>query len=236
MGNGLSLSPSCLHLPATSPAAVRLVYWGGQARQLAVTGGDDNASAVVTAGDVAAELPAPAAGYAVVCPADAFFVGLPIPAMSPGEELLPGRTYFVLPAARLPSLKALTPATLAALSYGDGSSNGNGKRRQPLFAISGCPFEHVKGADGSAPLIRVLPEFIEKLISYDAGAGRGGNGSVNAKARDAELCSTPELKRHYAQLVGTGRSRAWSPRLETIAERDRSRWMRSAARTMLSSR
>ena len=184
-------------------------------------------------GDVAAELPAPAAGHAV-CPADAFFVGLPIPAMSPGEELLPGRTYFVLPAARLPCLKALTPATLAALSYGDGGSNGNGKRKQPLFALAGCPFEHAKGADGGAPLIRVLPEFIEKLITCDATVGRGA--SANAKAKDAELCSTPELKRHYAQLVGTGRSRPWSPRLETISERDRSRWMRSAARTMLSSR
>ena len=234
MGNGLSLSPSCLHLPAT-PTAVRLVYWGGQSRQLVVTGGGDS-DAVVTAGDVAEELPAPAAGHAV-CPADAFFVGLPIPAMSPGEELLPGRTYFVLPAARLPCLKALTPATLAALSYGDGSNNGNVKRKQPLFAVAGCPFEHVKGANGGAPLIRVLPEFIEKLITCDAG-GRGANANANAKdkAKDAELCSTPELKRHYAQLVGTGRSRPWSPRLETISERDRSRWMRSAARAMLSSR
>ncbi|KAG0541034.1 hypothetical protein BDA96_03G461100 [Sorghum bicolor] len=238
MGNGLSFSPSCLHLPAAAaPTAVRLVYWGGLSRQLVITGGggDDD---VVTAGDVAAELPAPAAGYAV-CPADAFFVGLPIPAMSPGEELLPGRTYFVLPAARLPCLKALTPATLAALSYGDGGSNGNGngngKRKQPLFAVSGpCPFEHVKGADGAAPLIRVLPEFIEKLITCDAAGGRGANSK--AKDKDAELCSTPELKRHYAQLVGTGRSRPWSPRLETISERNRSRWMTAAARTMLSSR
>jgi hypothetical protein len=233
MGNGLSLSPSCLHLPA-APTAVRLVYWGGRSRQLVVTGGGDDA-AVVTAGDVAAELPAPAAGHAV-CPADAFFVGLPIPAMSPGEELLPGRTYFVLPAARFPCLKALTPATLAALSYGDGGSNGNGKRKQPLFAVAGCPFEHVNGADGGAPLIRVLPEFIEKLITCDAAGGRGASANAKAKDKDAELCSTPELKRHYAQLVGTGRSRPWSPRLETIAERDRSRWMRSAARTMLSSR
>jgi hypothetical protein len=232
MGNGLSLSPSCLHLPA-APTAVRLVYWGGRSRQLVVTGGGDDA-AVVTAGDVAAELPAPAAGHAV-CPADAFFVGLPIPAMSPGEELLPGRTYFVLPAARFPCLKALTPATLAALSYGDGGSNGNGKRKQPLFAVAGCPFEHVNGADGGAPLIRVLPEFIEKLITCDA-RGRGASANAKSKDKDAELCSTPELKRHYAQLVGTGRSRPWSPRLETIAERDRSRWMRSAARTMLSSR
>jgi hypothetical protein len=228
MGNGPSLSP-CLnpHLPESS-ATVRLVYWGGRARQLALTGGGDDA--IVTAGDVAAELPPPATGYAV-CPADAFFIGLPIPAMSPGEELLPGRTYFVLPAARLPCLKALTPATLAALSQSHGR-----KKQQPIFAVAGCPFEHVKGAHGGAPLIRVLPEFIEKLITAcDAGANASANKDTAAK-QTAELCSTPELKRHYAQLVGAGRSRPWSPRLETIAERGRSRWMRLAARTMLSSR
>ncbi|CAO2181716.1 unnamed protein product [Urochloa humidicola] len=214
MGNGLSLPP-CLHLPA-SAAAVRLVYWGGRARLLA---GD--AGARVTAGDVAAELPAPATDHAV-CPADAFFVGLPIPVMSPGEELLPGRTYFVLPAARFPSLKALTAATLAALSPAAG---GGRRKAAPALPFDGqCPFEYVKG-DGGAALIRVLPGFIEKVITCDGGA---------APAPAAELCSTPELRRHYAQLVGP-RSRPWSPRLETIAEGDRSRWLRSPAK-MLSSR
>jgi hypothetical protein len=232
MGNGLSITP-CLHLPgATAPAAVRLVYWGGRARLLARR---------VTAGDVAAELPAPATDHAV-CPADAFFVGLPVPVMPPGEELLPGRTYFVLPASRFTSLKTLTAATLAALA-----APGRAARKPAAAALlpfgGQCPFEYVKGGGGGggagAAVVRVLPEFIEKVITTTRdGAGakappisKGGRASAPA----AELlCSTPELKRHYAQLVGP-RSRPWSPRLETIAESDRSRWLRSPA-SMLSSR
>ncbi|CAL4959413.1 unnamed protein product [Urochloa decumbens] len=217
MGNGLSLPP-CMHLPA-SAAAVRLVYWGGRARLLT------DAGARVTAGDVAAELPSPATDHAV-CPADAFFVGLPIPVMSAGEELLPGRTYFVLPAARFPSLKVLTAATLAALSPAAG---GAGRRKAaPVLPFDGqCPFEYVKG-DGGAALIRVLPGFIEKVITCDGGAAAAPAVTKTA----AELCSTPELRRHYAQLVGP-RTRPWSPRLETIAEGDRSRWIRSPAVRML---
>ena len=219
MGNGLSLPP-CLHLPA----AVRLVYWGGRARLLA-------ADARITAGDVAAELPPPASDHAV-CPADAFFVNLPIPVMSPDEELLPGRTYFVLPASRFPSVKVLTAATLAALSAAPAPAAGmknRGRTKAALPLAGQCPFEYVKAGDGGAPLIRVLPEFIEKVITCD-----GGAPAPKTAAAAAELCTTPELKRHYAQLVGP-RRRPWAPRLDTIEEGDRSRWLRATAR-MLSSR
>ncbi|TVU36824.1 hypothetical protein EJB05_18773, partial [Eragrostis curvula] len=216
MGNGLA---PCLHMPATA-ATVRLVYWGGQARLIA-----DDDGCLVTAGDVAAELPA--AAEHVVCPADSFFVGLPIPVMSAGEELLPGRTYFVLPAGRFSCLKVLTAATLAALSPGTA--------KVPLAGPGQCPFEYVKGAGGAA-LIRVLPEFIEKVITCDGGGKRGGSKSCGAAAAAAasELCSTPELKRHYTQLVGS-RNQQWSPRLETIEESDKSKWFKSPAR-LLSSR
>ncbi|XP_047054200.1 uncharacterized protein LOC124660430 [Lolium rigidum] len=207
MGNGLS---PCVSMPATAPTAVRLVYWGGQTRVLLVNEEDDSldGEGCSTAGDVAAELHPP--GVHVVCPSDCFFVGLPIPITPPTERLLPGRTYFVLPAARLspgwPSDKAppvLTAATLAALS--------GGEKRLSLAGPGDCPFEYVKG--GAAPLIRVLPEFIEKVITCDGasdGAVRRGKCGVAAAAASAtELCSTPELKRHYAQLVGP-RTRPWS--------------------------
>ncbi|XP_051228318.1 uncharacterized protein [Lolium perenne] len=234
MGNGLS---PCLTIPATPPAAARLVYWGGRTRVLLVNDEEDDCldgAGCSTAGDVAAELLPP--GGHVVCPSDSFFVGLPIPITPPGERLLPGRTYFVLPSARFPSsdgkAPVLTAATLASLSATPGS-----KKRVSLAGPGECPFEYVKGGeDGTAPLIRVLPEFIEKVIACDGaadgGAVRRGKCGVAGVASATELCSTPELKRHYAQLVGP-RGRPWSPRLETISERSKRRVFPSPARLLL---
>ncbi|XP_047053812.1 uncharacterized protein LOC124660061 [Lolium rigidum] len=231
MGNRLS---PCLSTPATAPAAVRLVYWGGRTRVLLVNEEEDDSldgEGCSTAGDVAAELLP--AGAHVVCPSDSFFVGLPIPITPPAERLLPGRTYFVLPAARFPSCDGkapvLTAATIAALSAAPG-----GKKRVSLAGPGECPFEYVKGGeDGAAPLIRVLPEFIEKVITCcgasDGAVRRGKCGVAAAAASATELCSTPELKRHYAQLVGP-RTRTWSPRLETISERGKRRMFLSPAR------
>uniref|UniRef100_A0ACD5WMT9 Uncharacterized protein n=1 Tax=Avena sativa TaxID=4498 RepID=A0ACD5WMT9_AVESA len=239
MGNGFS---PCVTMLDTAPEVARLVYWGGRTRELPVDDLDDEDSVgrcgvSTTARDVTAEL-LPAGGH-VVCPADSFYVGLPIPVTEPEERLLPGRTYFVLPVARLPASDGKAPvftaATLASLSAGK-------KKRVSLAGPGACPFEYVKrGQDGAAPLIRVLPEFIEKVISCDGGnggaviAGRRRksstcDGASVASATD-HLCSTPELKRHYAQLVGA-RSRPWSPRLETISERSKWRVFPSSARLL----
>ncbi|GJM88453.1 hypothetical protein PR202_ga04514 [Eleusine coracana subsp. coracana] len=200
MGNGLS---PCL-CPGTAKgkaAAARLVFWGGSARTM------DNERRFATAGDVTAEL----SGDHLVCAADSFFIGLPVPALPAGEELLPGRTYFVLPAARL-SNKALTAATLASLSPTPAKVS---------LAGAACPFEYVTGGDGAA-LIRVLPEFIEKVITSCGGGGKCG-------AAD-QLCSTPELRKHYMQLVGARAERPWSPGLETISEGEKRRRMLSPVR------
>ncbi|CAM0885083.1 unnamed protein product [Alopecurus aequalis] len=235
MGN-LGLSP-CVTMPATAPPApARLVYWGGQTRVLPVNEDEEDnvgGEGCSTAGDVTAELLPP--GGHVVCPADSFFVGLPIPVMPSAERLLPGRTYFVLPAARLSrsdgKAPVFTAATLASLSPGN-------KKRVSLAGPGECPFEYVKGGvGGAAPLIRVLPEFIEKVMTSDGGndgAGRRGATNKSGLANSAsapELCSTPELKRHYAQLVAA-RSRPWSPRLGTIAERSKRNLFPSPARLL----
>lgn len=255
MGNGLS---PCLHMSATAatPAAARLVYWGGQTRLLPVTDDEDDnggCSSSFTAADVAAEL----AADHIVCAAESFFVGLPIPVVAPAERLLPGRAYFVLPAARFSVATRLTAATLASLAP---PAPGKKKNKNVLAVrIAGpgqCPFEYVKGAeDGATPLIRVLPEFIEKVIGCSNGNDSGANGNNGAaaggggrsgrsKSRGAamasatetdELCSTPELKRHYAQLVGP-RSRPWSPALETISERGKRGVLWLPARLLSSSR
>jgi len=130
------------------------------------------------------ELPTPATDHAVYS-ANAFFVGLPIPVMSPVEELLLRRTYFVLPAA--------VPVPQGA------------HRRQARHAVGRARAgEHVKG-DGGTPLIRV-PESIKKVITCD-------DGDAPAPKKAEQLCNMPEPKRHYAQLEGW-RNQPWAHRYE----------------------
>ena len=196
MGNGLS---PCLCPRSARGEAARLVFWGGSAR---TAGGERRP---VTAGDVAAELP----GQHLVCAADSFFIGLPVPALPPGELLVVGRTYFVLPAARFSCRQALTAATLAKLSPSPAA-------KVPIAGGAASPFEYVTGADG-APLIRILPEFIEKVITSRGGGGGGKCGAAE------QLCSTPLLRKHYMQLVGARAERPWSPGLETISGAEKRR-------------
>jgi PADRE domain len=149
-------------------------------------------------------------GY-VVCHGDSFYIGLPIPVLSIGDDLLLGQTYFVLPVDRLSYDQGLTAASLLCLSP-------DPNVRPSLVGIGPCPFEHCKNEDGSI-LTRILPEFVERVIS-----GGSGKNAKNAGGLDegGALCSTPELKKHYAQLVGY-RDRQWSPRLETIKENSKSK-------------
>jgi hypothetical protein len=138
----------------------------------------------------------------VVCRADGFYLGRPAPVLAIEDRLVAGRTYLVLPVDRLPQgCDALTAASLAALSYDrQGAGVAGGAR---------SPFEYVKGDDGRT-VIKVTPEFVVAAVT----AASGGEACGGA------LCSTPELRKHYEQLVGAARGRAaWSPSLDTIRER-----------------
>ncbi|KAK1316762.1 hypothetical protein QJS10_CPA05g00795 [Acorus calamus] len=113
-----------------------------------------------------------------------------------------GQTYFVLPADRF-ALNVLSVASLSSLS-------------SSVVDFGSCrTFEYVKVSDGGGEtLIRVLPEFLMRVISGEksgssSSSGGGGSGSV-------VLCSTPELRKQYVQLVGSRERRR--PKLETIAE------------------
>ncbi|URD81534.1 Amidohydrolase family [Musa troglodytarum] len=137
----------------------------------------------------------------IVCHADSFYIGHPVPVLSIDDELLPGQAYFVLPIDKFSCHDPLTAVSLASLSSG---------RTKPSLAGNGeSPFEYVKGEDGRL-LIKVLPEFITKVItSVEDGQTCGSDGGT--------LCTTPELRKHYSQLVGP-RDHPWSPKLETISE------------------
>jgi hypothetical protein len=64
-------------------------------------------------------------------------------------------------------------------------------------------------------VISVTQEFIVKAVT----GSRAGGGRGDDEESWAPICSTPELRKHYEQLVGASRDRPWSPRLETIEER-----------------
>uniref|UniRef100_J3MNQ6 Uncharacterized protein n=1 Tax=Oryza brachyantha TaxID=4533 RepID=J3MNQ6_ORYBR len=105
-------------------------------------------------------------------------------------------------------------------------------RPAPVLAIEdrleagAPPFEYVKD-DGGRTVIKVTEEFIVKAVTgrkppgrnAAGGSGRGDKAADGDDAHGPALCSTPELRKHYEQLVGATRGRPWSPRLETIKER-----------------
>ncbi|KAL4035085.1 hypothetical protein IC575_003759 [Cucumis melo] len=192
MGNAVSpcLISISISLRRHRPSAVKLVFTDGPTKFLV---GNHH-----FAGEIMFQFP-----DMMVCHAESFFIGHPIPSLSIDDELLVGETYLVLPIDRFASVDVLSTSSLAMIGAGNMSAE----------KFSGpCPFEYVRGTNGRV-LIKVMPEFIVRLISpaaVDGGESGGGGGGF--------LCSTPELKKHYDQLVGSTKGQVWSPKLETISE------------------
>ncbi|KAG8079467.1 hypothetical protein GUJ93_ZPchr0007g5623 [Zizania palustris] len=207
MGNGL-LRWLCVRPGGRQRRGARLVLWGGEKR-------------AAEAGRVVGEVMLEHAGRFVVCRADGFRLGRPAPVMAIEDRLEAGATYLVLPVDRLPQGRdVVTAASLAALTY-DRARGG-----APLLAGGAAsPFEYVKD-DAGHTVIKVAEEFIVKAVTGrrppGGGGGRPGHGDDDEGDDNAHgaLCSTPELRKHYEQLVGATRGRPWSPQLETIKERN----------------
>ncbi|OEL18011.1 hypothetical protein BAE44_0020975 [Dichanthelium oligosanthes] len=201
-GNGGCLLAPCFGVALLSRRGrrtARLVLWGGESQP-------------ARHGKLAGQVMLDFAGT-VVCRADAFYLGRPAPVLAIEDRLLAGATYLVLPVERLPQgYDALSAASLAALSYDRAAAGGSSS----IAGAPKSPFEYVKGDDGRT-VIKVTPEFLVGAIT--AKAGMGSDGEDAAEACAGALCSTPELRKHYEQLVGAARGRAWSPRLDTIKER-----------------
>lgn len=185
--------------------ATQLVLWGGQTR-------------AAEPGRMAGEVMLEHAGR-VVCWADGFRLGRPAPVLAIEDRLQAGRTYLVLPVDRLPQGRdTVTAASLAALSYDKGGASSSAPS---LAGGARSPFEYVKDDDGRT-VIKVTQEFIVRTVTGRRPPG-GGPGYEEGNDGCGALCSTPELRKHYEQLVGATRGRPWSPRLETINERKRRR-------------
>ncbi|KAL6657115.1 hypothetical protein ACP70R_004895 [Stipagrostis hirtigluma subsp. patula] len=195
----------------------RLVLWGGETR-------------AAEPGRAAGEVMLEHAGR-VVCRADGFRIGRPAPVLAVEDRLEAGRTYLVLPVDRLPRGRdVVTAASLAALAYDKGGGRGGVKSSAPAPAsLAGgarSPFEYVRDDDGRT-VIRVTQEFVVGAVTAAGrrkppsrgGAGGGECGGEDDADGCAALCTTPELRKHYDQLVGAARGRPWSPRLDTINER-----------------
>ncbi|XP_042514958.1 uncharacterized protein LOC122089364 [Macadamia integrifolia] len=136
----------------------------------------------------------------LVCHSGSFYIGHPIPALAIGDELIKGETYFVLPIDRFAS-KMFSASSLASFD--------SSPKPAPIN-FRNCPLQYIKGANGRV-LIRVSPEFILKILL------RGKDNQGCNSPTSSFLCSTPELQKHYEQLVGS-REQTWSPRLDTISE------------------
>ncbi|KAL2535845.1 hypothetical protein Fot_17236 [Forsythia ovata] len=173
----------------SSGSSVKLIFNDGVTRTL---------TGKRVAGEIMFEFP-----DHMVCHAESFFIGQPIPALAIDDELITAQTYFVLPIDYFPS-NVISASTLATL--------GNRPKQAPM-SFKGSPFEYLKGSNGRVS-IRVLPEFFIKLIT---GGNENGGEYSDSQSADSFLCSTPELKKHYNQLVGS-KDQVWSPKLETISE------------------
>ncbi|CAM8961686.1 unnamed protein product [Rhodiola kirilowii] len=177
---------------ATNPRSTKLVFYDGSSRVLR--------GRKHVAGEIMFEFP-----DHMVCHADTFFIGHPIPALPISAKLEPNNLYFILPIDKFAN-RILSASSLSLLQ-----ASNNNKPTSPIkFDHEQKPFEFVKGSNGRT-LIKVVPEFIVRLITLteDQGGGKDGTGG-------GFLCSTPELKKQYEQLVG--KEMNWSPKLETISE------------------
>ncbi|XP_054791568.1 uncharacterized protein LOC129297230 [Prosopis cineraria] len=209
MGNALLTLTPCFHQnpnSSSSSSSVKLVFWEGTIKTL--TGKKH------IAGEIMFQFP-----EMMVCHADSFFIGHPVPALAIDDELMLGQTYFVLPIDRFScGGGVLSASSLAAL--------GSSPNRSPI-KFGQCPFEYLKGPNGRA-LMKVNPEFITRLIAegdhnkddkeiiVTNGESSSSNNNNNSPSKSF-ICSTPELQKHYEQLVRS-KEQVWSPKLETISE------------------
>ncbi|WCJ28966.1 hypothetical protein M5689_010633 [Euphorbia peplus] len=192
MGNSLKISP-CLKISSCSSSSsssnVKLIFYEGTTTTLTLSGKKKH----MIAGEIMFQNP-----DKILCDSDSFFIGQPLPSLSIDHKISPDHTYFLLPIDKFSPNCVLSASNLSNFS------------NSPIKFGNNCPFQHIK-ADNGRVLIRVSPEFIIGLIMNN-------NGKENDLISANDVCNTPELKKHYDQLVRS-KDHTWSPKLHTISEK-----------------
>ncbi|GAA0153871.1 hypothetical protein LIER_12005 [Lithospermum erythrorhizon] len=137
----------------------------------------------------------------MVCNSDSFYIGQKIPALSQNDKLKHGNSYFVLPNHLFQSVLSVVSITSFLASSRKGSDD------QFKKALLKCQPFHIQKTPSGILRVNVSDEFISRLMD-----GHKDDEDDNKLL----LCTTKELKKDYAQLVGV---KQWKPKLETIKEK-----------------
>ncbi|KAK8702841.1 hypothetical protein V6N13_021178 [Hibiscus sabdariffa] len=139
----------------------------------------------------------------MICRSDSLYIGRKIPPLSMDDKLRLGHNYFLLP----------QKAFQSALSFVTVASFANARYSSPRSSMkpAACQPFHVEKTESGCLRIRVSDEFIRELME-------------ESKTNDgiSRVCTTPQLQKQYALLVGPSR-RDWKPKLETINEKKKKR-------------
>lgn len=159
----------------------------------------------------------------LVCRSDSFYIGQKIPALSEDDELQLGHKYFLLPQHFFQTvLSFVTIASFASSlpepsPLSSSSLTSKGSRNAFVKRAAACqPFDIQKTPSGCLRL-RVSDDFISQLLEEGKIREEDEKKDSSSKSESA-VCSTPQLQKEYAQLVGSHR---WKPKLETIRESEK---------------
>ncbi|KAL4367684.1 hypothetical protein GQ457_05G009350 [Hibiscus cannabinus] len=191
---------SCLHLRRSDPplSTIKLIHSDGLVKIY---------DRPIRVSDLMTEFP-----KHMVCRSDSFFIGQKIPPLSVHDHLQLGHDYFLLPKRFFHSV--LSFVTIASFA------NDAQSRNAVLKKAAACrPFVIQKSSSGCLR-IRVSDEFIRQLMEEGRTKEETEEESCGSNTNN-RVCSTPQLQKQYAQLVGS--SRHWKPKLETIKETEKKR-------------
>ncbi|KAI4383698.1 hypothetical protein MLD38_009504 [Melastoma candidum] len=135
-----------------------------------------------------------------LCPADSFYIGHLMPSLSMDELLVASRKDCILPIGFFPGTndgRVITSSSIASLC------NKLASRAQLVSMISDSsdggnePFACTEYSNGGV-LIKILPDFIIRLILHSNSRCKNGKGTgCEGMKGSLKLCYTSELKKQY---------------------------------------